>query len=103
MTWIQIKQWVAWNNVTFKTEDVKLLCEQKFDENGKKRMTPSVWSCEKNWKKKVINQEVARLIIRPGCSAGNSSHSSVTEVKEHIQYDDQLLGSENLAWNSIKR
>jgi hypothetical protein len=32
MLWSQVKKWVASRNVTFKTEDVKLLCEQKFDD-----------------------------------------------------------------------
>jgi hypothetical protein len=45
----------------------------------------------------IINQEVERLIISLGCSASNSSHSSATEIKENIQDDDQLSGSEDFA------
>jgi transposase len=42
MIWSQVKEWVASRNVTFKTENVKLLCEQKFGEMGGKRMASGV-------------------------------------------------------------
>jgi hypothetical protein len=48
-------------------------------------MTPSVWPCEKYTDtEEIIDQEVERLYLSLGCGAGNSSHSSATEVKENI-------------------
>jgi hypothetical protein len=40
-----VSQWVPTRDVTFKTEDVKLLCEQKFSEMGERewRLCVSVW------------------------------------------------------------
>jgi hypothetical protein len=40
MIWEQVKQWVASRNVTFKTEDVKLLCEQKFGQMRERQWHP---------------------------------------------------------------
>jgi transposase len=40
MIWSQVKQWLARINITFKTEDVKLLCEQKFSEMGEREWRP---------------------------------------------------------------
>jgi transposase len=34
LIWVDVKQWVGANNTTSRTNDVKHLCEQRFEETG---------------------------------------------------------------------
>jgi transposase len=34
LIWADVKQWVGADNTTFRTNDAKLLCEQRFEETG---------------------------------------------------------------------
>jgi hypothetical protein len=47
---LHLKQWAASRNITSKTEDVKLLCEQKFDEMRERECEPGVWYVKKHKK-----------------------------------------------------
>jgi hypothetical protein len=57
----KLKQWVASRNVTFKTEDVKLLCKQKFDEMREREWCPMCVVMWKNRKTVLRNRENYRL------------------------------------------
>jgi hypothetical protein len=99
MIWSQVKQWVATRNVTFKTEDVKLLCEQKFSEIGGREWRPVCDHAKRTDKEYletegIIDLEVDRLIISLG---GSASDSSDMEVEDDAESDDQLSGIEDLA------
>jgi hypothetical protein len=86
----------------FKTENVKLLCEQKFSEMGEREWCPvcdHVKRIEKEYLEAdgIIYIEVDRLIISLGGSASDSSDSSDTEAEDNVVSDDQLSGIEDLA------
>jgi hypothetical protein len=83
MIWLQINEWVASRNVKFKTEKVKLLCEQKFCEMEEREWRPvcdHVKRIEKEYLETegIIEVEVDRLIISLRGSASDSSDSSDT-------------------------
>jgi hypothetical protein len=66
-----VKRWVASRNVSFETEEVKLLCEGKFDEmreSGWRPVSDHVKRTEEGYLEieKIIDLEVDRLIISLG-------------------------------------
>jgi hypothetical protein len=66
----QLKRWLASRKVSFETEDVKLLCEGKFDEmreRGWRPVSDHVKRTKGNLEiEKIIDLEVDRLIISLG-------------------------------------
>jgi transposase len=86
----QVKQWVATRNVIFKTEDVKLWCEQKFSEMGEREWRPVCDNVKRREKEYLETREVDRLTISLGGSASDSSYSSDMEVEDDTESDDQL-------------
>jgi hypothetical protein len=99
MIWSQVKQWLARINVTFKTEDVKLLCAQKFSEMGEREWRPMcdyVKRIEKEYLETegIIDLEVERLIFSLG---GSASDSPDMEVEDDAESDNQLSGIVDLA------
>jgi hypothetical protein len=84
--WSQVKEWVASRNVTFKTENVKLLCEKKFSEVGGREWHPvcdHVKRIEKEYLETegIVDVELDRLIISLG---GSTSDSSDTEAGDDV-------------------
>jgi hypothetical protein len=76
--WSQVKQWVASRNVTFKTEDIKLLCEQRFDEMREEwcPVCDHAKRTEKGYLEKeeiITDFEAHTLIISFGGNASDSS------------------------------
>jgi hypothetical protein len=59
MLWLQVRQWAASSNVTFQTEDVKLLCEQEFGQMGETEWRPV---CDQAKRTEIPNLETEGII-----------------------------------------
>jgi hypothetical protein len=82
MIWSQVKQLVASSNITFESEDIKLLCEQKFGEMREREWHPMCDHVKRIGKQNfelegIIDLEVDRVIISLGGNASQRSSNSL--------------------------
>lgn len=91
--WAQLKHYVASKNVTFKTDDVRRLCEEKFSAMGVDVWRPiceHVKRLEKNYmdNEGIIDTAVDELIITLGDMDSESEESSSENIDNGDDFSD---------------
>ena len=95
LIWVDVKQWVASRNVSFKNKDVEMLCRERFDQVGQIEWEKVCHQIEQEyWEKDGLMEErIERIIIEDNRTASsdenNDSNSDTTE-------DEDMSGIEEL-------
>jgi hypothetical protein len=100
LIWADMKQWVGANN-TFRTNNVKRLCEQRFKETGEDKwisVCEHVDKLEKQYceQEGIIKERIESIIITDN---GMSSSGSSSTDSESDEYEGGISGVEELEDN----